>query len=247
MGTLYVETVGSGSPALVLLHGLGVNGAVWKPLVAELRSWPGRILIPDLRGHGRSPHLRPYGVGQHAADVAALLAPGEEVHILGHSMGGMIGLVLASGWFGVVPAHVLAFGVRTAFGAEELEKLRQFAGTPTRWFASRAEAAERFVRVAGLTGLADAESPVAAAGIVEEGGRWRLAADPATVLVAGPSFAGVMSLVQSPRLLACGSRDPMVAVADLRAFDGAAVEIPGSGHNPHVETPAALARLIPLP
>src|SRR5262245_37275966 len=55
---VYSETVGSGSPSLVLLHGLGQNGAVWRPLLAELSGWPGRIVIPDLRGHGRSPHAR---------------------------------------------------------------------------------------------------------------------------------------------------------------------------------------------
>ena len=98
MTMLHVETIGSGSPALVLLHGLGVNGAVWQPLVAALRDWPGRIVVPDFRGHGRSPHVRPYGVGQHAADIAALFAQGERVHIVGHSMGGQVGLMLASGW-----------------------------------------------------------------------------------------------------------------------------------------------------
>jgi pimeloyl-ACP methyl ester carboxylesterase len=34
---LHVETHGSGSPALVLLHGLGANGAVWGPLLERLR------------------------------------------------------------------------------------------------------------------------------------------------------------------------------------------------------------------
>jgi pimeloyl-ACP methyl ester carboxylesterase len=42
-----------------------------------------------------------YSFGQHAADVAALLRPGEPVVVVGHSMGGVVGLALASGWFGV--------------------------------------------------------------------------------------------------------------------------------------------------
>ena len=52
-GRLFAETIGTGDPTLILLHGLGVNGAVWHPFVEALR-WPGRVVIPDLRGHGRS-------------------------------------------------------------------------------------------------------------------------------------------------------------------------------------------------
>jgi pimeloyl-ACP methyl ester carboxylesterase len=33
---LYLETHGSGQPVLVLLHGMGANGAVWRPLLEVL-------------------------------------------------------------------------------------------------------------------------------------------------------------------------------------------------------------------
>jgi pimeloyl-ACP methyl ester carboxylesterase len=74
---LHVRVVGAGSPVLVLLHGLGVNGAAWDPFLAHLSGWPGCIVIPDLRGNGRSLYAGTYSIAAHAADVAALVEDGE--------------------------------------------------------------------------------------------------------------------------------------------------------------------------
>jgi hypothetical protein len=40
------------------------------------------------------------------------------------------------------------------------------------------------------------------------------------------------------------ANDPLVGIAELRAFDRNAVEIAGSGHNPHIQAPLALASLV---
>jgi pimeloyl-ACP methyl ester carboxylesterase len=242
--TLFTETVGAGSPALLLLHGVGVNGAVWQPLMRELADWPGRIVAPDLRGHGRSPPARHYSMGHHAADVADLFAPGEVVHAVGHSMGGAVALVLASGWFGLNVARVTAFGTKATWSEEELARAAKLADTPARWFDSRAAAADRFLRVAGLFGEIGADAPVVEAGIVQEGGRYRLAADMATVRAAGPLLRDMAAAARAPFRLMCGARDPIVSIAELRACDPDAIEVDGSGHNPHVDAPARLAALI---
>ena len=84
---------GSGDRVLVLLHGMGANGAVWSRLLPILDSrWSGRVLVPDLRGHGRSVQRGPYGIDTHAADVAALVAGPEaqSVILVGHSFGGAV-------------------------------------------------------------------------------------------------------------------------------------------------------------
>ena len=247
MAALHADIVGQGSPTLMLLHGLGVNGAVWQPLLPHLSDWPGRIVMPDLRGHGRSPHRKSYGLGHHAADVATLLAGDTDVHVLGHSMGGMVGLVLAGGLFGVRVASVFAFGVKVDWTEEELARGRQIASAPVRWFDDRAAAVERFLRVSGLTGLVGEDAPVVEAGVVAEGGRYRLAADSATVLAAGADIASVLDAAQVRWRLACGSRDPLVSIDALRRYDAEAIEIIGCGHNAHVEEPTALARLVPRP
>ncbi len=240
---LWVESGGSGSPALLLLHGQGANAAVWqglRPLLAT--RWPGRWVAPDLRGHGRSEHRAPYGFGTHAADIAGLFAPGEEVVALGHSMGGAVAMGLASGWFGVRVRQVIAFGVKLVWSEVEIAKAQELARAPVRWFASREEAVERYLRVAGLQGLVDRGA--AAPGIVEEGGRFRLAADPGIAAIAGSPIEGLVAAMRATLRLAAGEQDPMVTPEQMRRFDPQAAVLPGLGHNPHVEAPDRLWRLV---
>jgi pimeloyl-ACP methyl ester carboxylesterase len=69
---MYVETHGSGDP-LVLLHGFGGAGAMWGTMVQELATQY-RVIVPDLRGHGRSTNpSRQFTHRQSALDVLALM------------------------------------------------------------------------------------------------------------------------------------------------------------------------------
>jgi pimeloyl-ACP methyl ester carboxylesterase len=232
-------------PPLLLLHGLAATGEVFAG-VARLAAtgWPGPVVVPDLRGHGRSPHGGRYSLGEHAADVARLLDRSEPVTVLGHSMGGAVGIALASGWFGVRVAEVCALGVKVRWTAEELDRVAALAGKPAASFPSRERAAARFVKVAGLAGLAGADDPVTDSGIRAERDGWRLAADPRTNGVGAPDMAGLLAAARCPVQLARGEHDPLVTLADLRDLDPAAVELPGLGHNAQVEDPAAVLRLV---
>lgn len=241
---LSFEAGGSGSPTLLLLHGLGGNAGVWGNLRPCLASgWPGRWIAPDLRGHGRSFHGAPYSFGAHAADVAALVGGEEEVICLGHSMGGMVGIALASGWFGVDVAKVVAFGVKLVWQPEEVAKAQDFARSPVRWFETRDEAAQRFLRVNGLAGLAAPDSECVARGIVECDGKFRLAMDPAANL-AGASIEPFLRALSAPLRLAAGERDPMVTLDQMRRYDRCATLIEGVGHNAHVEAPERIWDLL---
>jgi pimeloyl-ACP methyl ester carboxylesterase len=242
---LWVEAGGSGAPVLLLLHGLGGNAAVWEKLrpIIEAR-WPGRWLAPDLPGHGRSPHTPPYSLGRHAAAVAGLFDPGEKIIVLGHSMGGAVAMALASGWFGVEVAHVIAFGVKLVWSEEEIAKGRAAAQTPARRFATRAEAVERYLRVAGLAGLIEPQSSAAQSGVVAEGNEFRLAADSRISDVVGAPIDRIVAAMRTPLRLAAGVRDPMVTLDHMRRFDPAGVLIDEAGHNPHVEAPERLWRVV---
>lgn len=87
---IYCELRGRGDP-LVLLHGFNVSGAVWEPAVPGLRDTY-RLIVPDLRGHGRSDN--PSGEFSHrlvAHDLFALLDRLRvgEFRAVGTSSGGM--------------------------------------------------------------------------------------------------------------------------------------------------------------
>lgn len=92
---LFFEEYGEGSPVL-LVHGLGSSTLDWELQIPVLAARH-RVIALDVRGHGRSDKPRQrYRIADFAGDVAALiehlqLAP---VHLVGISMGGMIGFQL---------------------------------------------------------------------------------------------------------------------------------------------------------
>jgi pimeloyl-ACP methyl ester carboxylesterase len=254
-----VHEGGSGEPLLVLLHGLGATGDVWegwRPWLA--RRWPGRWVAPDLPGHGGSPPLTGYTFDGLAAAVAGLIPPdggavlpdggavvaGGGAVVLGHSLGGVVGLALASGAFGGPVRAVIGLGIKVAWTGEELDRARAVATRPTAWFASRDEAAARYLRVAGLAGLLPAGDPAVDAGLAESGGRWRLAADQGAFAVGAPDIAGLLARSRAQVILARGEHDPMSTDEQLARLGTPTVTLPGLGHNAHVEDPEAVIALL---
>ena len=93
---LYFTQRGSGPP-LLLVHGLMVTGEMFDP-VLERFATAHRVIVPDLRGHGRSRRLPPpYTARQLAADLSRLLdhLGIESAAVLGYSQGGAIAQQLA--------------------------------------------------------------------------------------------------------------------------------------------------------
>ncbi len=238
---------GSGDHLLLLLHGLGATGAVWDRLLPLVeRSWPGPWAVPDLRGHGRSVAEPPYGYAVHAADAASLVAGSgaARVTVLGHSFGGVVGAVLAGGWYGVQVERVVAVGVKIDWTDDEVARARSLAARPPQVFATAAEAADRHLRLAGLTGLVDPSSAVAVAGVREVDGGFVAALDPRAFGAVGPPVEEVLSRAVAPLRLAGGAADPMVGLDAMRRVDPEAVLIEGAGHNAHWEAPEAVWSLV---
>lgn len=93
---LHYEEYGQGKP-LVLVHGLGSSTRDWEYQITELAAHY-RVVAIDVRGHGRSDKPRErYSMAAFADDVAALIEHCRlgRVHLVGISMGGMIGFQLA--------------------------------------------------------------------------------------------------------------------------------------------------------
>src|SRR3954471_21756388 len=117
---LRVRRGGSGDAVVLLLHGLGATGDVWQGVQEQLADGTCRWIAPDLPGHGRSEPLERYSFGHLTAALAPLLDREEHVVVLGHSLGGVLGLALASGWFGGSVDRVCGLGIRVAWSAAEL-------------------------------------------------------------------------------------------------------------------------------
>jgi pimeloyl-ACP methyl ester carboxylesterase len=222
----------------MLLHGLGATGDVWSgwwPLLAG--RWQGGWLAPDLPGHGGSPRLAAYTFDGFAAAVAGLVQPGTRVVVLGHSLGGVVGLALAGGGFPVRVQAVIGLGIKVVWTEEDLDRAGAAARRPPAWFASRDEAAARYLRVSGLAGLLPAGDPGVDAGLCEQDGRWRLAVDPRAFAVGAPDVAQLLARAQAPVTLARGGEDPMNTDEQLARLGTPAVTLPGLGHNAHVQSP----------
>jgi pimeloyl-ACP methyl ester carboxylesterase len=233
-----VHEGGSGEPVLVLLHGLAATGDVWngwRPLLA--RRWPGRWLAPDLPGHGGSRPLSEYTFDSLADAVARIVGHDARAVVLGHSLGGVVGLALASGRFGVPVQAVIGLGIKVAWAADDLQRAQAAARRPPAWFGSREEAAARYLRVSGLAGLLPADAPAVGAGLREQDRKWRLAMDPGVLAVGAPDMAQLLARCQAPVILARGENDPMNTDAQLARLGARTVTLPGLGHNAHVESP----------
>ena len=88
---VYFTERGSGSP-LLLVHGLMVTGEMFEPVIEHFATRH-RVIVPDLRGHGRSRELPPpYTAAQLASDLSYLLEHLgiASTAVLGYSQGGAI-------------------------------------------------------------------------------------------------------------------------------------------------------------
>ena len=234
---LRVHQGGRGEPVLLLLHGLGATGDVWqgwRPLLA--RRWPGRWLAPDLPGHGGSRPLPGYTFESLATAVAGITG-GARTVVLGHSLGGVVGLTLAGGGFAVSVQAVIGLGIKTVWTGQELDRAAAAARRPPAWFASRDEATARYLRTSGLAGLLTAADPAVDAGLQERHGRWRLAMDPGAFAVGAPDMPRLLARCQAPVTLARGEHDAMNTHGQLARLGVPVVTLPGLSHNAHVQNP----------
>jgi pimeloyl-ACP methyl ester carboxylesterase len=121
---LYYTELGSG-PALLLVHGLMVTGEMFEP-IAQILAKSHRVIIPDLRGCGKSRELPPpYTVEQQAADLAELLRhlEIESADVLGYSQGGPVVEQLAVDYPKLVRSLILSntYAYNTVTISEKIE------------------------------------------------------------------------------------------------------------------------------
>jgi 3-oxoadipate enol-lactonase len=246
---LAVEVRGEG-PAILFVHGYPLDRTIWREQVDALEGF--RRIVPDLRGMGQSdaPDLG-YGMAIYAADLAALLdALGvDEVILCGLSMGGYIIFEFLRNWRSRVRGLILMDTRAEADTAEE-RRARDVAAATARERGATAVADAMLPKVLAPATLAErpdtvervralmARTPVA--GIVGALAAMRDRAGSESLL---PTLADLATLV------VVGEADsltpPDQARAMAQAIPGARLAIiPGAGHLPLVEQPAATTRLL---
>jgi pimeloyl-ACP methyl ester carboxylesterase len=228
---LFVEESGAG-PSLLLIHGLMVSGAMYRPVLPALARHY-RVIVPDLRGHGRSGALPgPYRVEQLARDLAQLLddLQVDSAHVLGYSQGGAVAQQFAHDY----PTRVRGLVLACTYAYNMLSRREQVEGMLAPWM----------VRILGMRLLARLLFAGAGGGqrLPPETARWLqgiLAANDKARMIAAveamKAFDSRLWLHQivCPTLVIAGAEDTAVPLAhaqmlaqgvpgaQLRVIDGA--------------------------
>ncbi len=108
--TLHVERIGNG-PDLVLLHGWGLHGGIFRSVVPQLAAHH-RVHLVDLPGHGRSAPLSGAYTLDNVAHAVAAAVPARAAW-LGWSLGGRVALAAAAR--GTAIAKLLLVGTNPCF------------------------------------------------------------------------------------------------------------------------------------
>lgn len=221
--TIHYEVDGQGPPVL-LIQGVGVIGAGWRPQVDGLRDRY-TLCMFDNRGIGRSTtRARPTGVEQMAADALALLDQlgWPRAHVVGHSMGGLIAEQLALD----APTRVASVSLLCT---PESGRAAARPGLSLIWTGVRMRIGTRSMRrraflevVMPRSVLATADCEALATSLAPLFGR-DLADNPAIIMQQvramsthelGPRLAGLAS---NPTLVLCADEDPIAPPAAGRA------------------------------
>lgn len=240
---LAYRTFGTGSTSVILIHGWMVSGAVYDDLVEALGTDGLRLIVPDLRGTGRSGSADgTYTIEQYAKDVLAVAdALGARTFALvGNSMGGQIAQWIAA----TAPDRVLGAVLLCSVPASGMALPEEARGL----FRNSAQSREMQQTILGL-----------ASKQLEGGARDRLLDDAGTIAPAciqgafdawtGASFAGMLGEIRAA-VLVVGTDDPFLPQDFLRKAISSQIKraslvyLPGPGHYPQVERPRETAAVV---
>lgn len=253
-----------GDPAnprvLVCVHGLTRNGRDFDHLARALAD-EYRVVCPDVVGRGRSDWLQvkaDYGFPIYVNDMVTLIArlDVDEVHWVGTSMGGIIGMLLASQPHSPITRLVLN-DVGPVITATSLQRIAQYVGRAPLF--PTMEAAEAWIREVGAPfgALTDAQwrhLTVHSVRALERGqGGFEMVYDPglgdvfrAAQILEDIDLWPVYEAVRCPALALRGAESDLLEPATFAAMAARGpcartVEIAGVGHAPMLMDPAQIA------
>lgn len=261
---------GPAKAPVVCIHGLTRNSRDFEVVAPTIAEQTGRrVLAIDVRGRGRSdrdPNPTNYNPMVYAGDVIALMAQAgiAKACFIGTSMGGLITMILAASRPDLICAATLN-DVGPEVGAAGLARIAGYVGGAST-FAGWDEAAAyiKGVNSSALPDLTDADwMRFAKRTFREAPGGLELDYDPAISQVfktpppvaapaaPAPTLWPLFTALATgkPLLVVRGANSDILEAATLAkmaevAPHMVAVEIPGVGHAPTLEEPAALAGLM---
>jgi len=246
---LHVEHAGRGAD-LVLLHGWGLHGGVWRSLAPRLED-RFRLHLVDLPGHGHSRGVA-FGDLDGLADAVAEVVP-EGALVGGWSLGGLVAIRLATRHPRLASRLALVsatpcFAQRPDWPhAMARETLEQFAAG---LHAEPAKTIRTFVNLNAHGGPHARESVRAlAAMLAERGTPSEDSLQAGLALLHDADLREEVPSIDRPACVVHGGRDALTPVGAGRWLAGALpfarfVEIPGAAHLPFVSHPEVVARAI---
>lgn len=249
-GTLSFRQCGAGAQALLLLHGLGSGSASWERQLAHFAPAL-RVIAWEAPGYGRSepldseaPEAAAYA---DALEALRLELRVERLHLVGHSMGGLIAAVYAARHPRAVRTLTLshaAIGFGPLAGTERLRAL--LARLPDMEALGAAAFAQKFAP--------NLVAPAAPPDVLERvrtvmGGLNPAGYRQALHMLARSDIFPHLAAVQAPAIVLWGTADRIAPEADMlamvQALPGAAYHVlPGVGHAPYLEAPEAYNALL---
>lgn len=244
---------------VVCVHGLTRNGRDFDDLARSL-SRRYRVICPDVVGRGQSDRLpagAEYGFPQYVSDMLVLLARlnVDQVSWVGTSMGGLIGMIIASQEHTPI-ARLILNDVGPEISVASLRRIAEYLANPPVFpdFAS----AEAYLRVVGAPfgALADEKWRQMTATSVRQrpDGVWELIYDPQIAapfarinfLTPQADFWPLYDRIRCPTLAIRGSESDLLtpetfAAMGRRGPAAQLVEIPGVGHAPMFMNAAQIA------
>jgi len=241
-----------GPRGLVLVHGGGAH-AHWWDHIAPLLALDRRVLALDLSGHGDSGRRDTYTLDAWATEVLAVAADAgltEPPTVIGHSMGGLVTLRLAS-LFGarLAGAVVIDSPVRNRdLTPEEMAARERRAFGPLRVYPSREDAIAHFRTIPPQETLPYATAHVAATSVrpAPDGDGWTWKFDP-RIFGREPFGAAAATLNRLDCRIALFRAEHGIMSAQMSQilYDrlgrvAPVIEIPAAAHHIMLDQPVAL-------
>lgn len=236
-------------PAVILLHALACHSGWWKWVSPYLEK-EYYLIAPDLRGHGQSPWADSYGFDDYAADIEELAKKLDRSYaIVGHSMGGYIGLKVASRGIRP-PSALLVADMKIDSPEEELAGLRKASQKSGRMYDTLQDAVAqyRFLPPQHAAPTERVEQVAQECYHELEDGRWGERFDRRALAIENVEAAALAQQINCPTWFIRGKESlvmPAEGAQELARITGGSLhEMEGAYHHLPLEDPEAFSNLV---